>query len=149
MTSVQFGYPARRVLQPSVLTTMIVAGLGLLWNLYGVLQFSRTAFIPSAQLVAAGMTPEQADLYAGLPWWMTAAFAVGVFGGAIGCVALAVRRSSAVAVFAVSLSAYVVLFVGDAALGVFTAFGTPHAVVISLAVAIAAGLLGFATWAWR
>lgn len=119
----------------------IVAALGLLWNIFGMFQFFASFGGSVEGLMQQGMTADQARLYYGLPIWMTAAFAIGVFGGAIGSVLLWLRKPVATAVFALSLSAYIVLYIGDIALGVFAAFGPPQVVVLTLVVLIAAVLL--------
>lgn len=117
-----------------------VALLALAWNAFGAVQFARTALADAATLAAAGMTPDQAALMAGLPLWMDAAFAIGVGGGLAGAALLLLRRRAAAPVLAASLAAYVVLFAGDVAHGVFAAFGAPQVAILSLVVAIAAGL---------
>ena len=74
------------------------------------------------------------------PAWMTAAFAVGVLGGLLGSGLLLLRRPAAQPVLAVSLAAYLALWIGDAVHGVFAALGAPQVVILTLVVAIAAGL---------
>lgn len=127
----------------------IAAALGLLWNLFGIFRFSASFGASVEDLMRQGMTAEQASLYHGLPAWMTAAFAIGVFGGAIGCMLLWLRKPAATAVFALSLSAYIVLYVGDIALGVFAAFGPPQIAVLTLVVLIAAILFALSRRAGR
>jgi hypothetical protein len=57
----------------------IVAALGLLWNLYGVYMYLMTVgVVAGADAAAAGA----------MPAWVTGAFAIAVFGGALGCVGL-------------------------------------------------------------
>ena len=57
----------------------IVAALGLLWNLYGVYMYLMTVgVVGGADAAAAGA----------MPAWVTGAFAIAVFGGALGCVGL-------------------------------------------------------------
>jgi hypothetical protein len=122
-----------------------IAGiLGVAWNLFGIVQFVRTVTASREALISGGMTPVQAEIYAGLPFWMDAAFAIGVFGGLAGSVLLVVGHRAAVPVLAVSLVAYLVLYAGDIALGVFAAFGTPQVAILTTVVAIAAALLGVA-----
>ncbi len=79
------------------------------------------------------------------PLWMTAALAVGVFGGLAGSALLLLRRAAALPVLAASLAAYVLLYVGDIAEGVFAAMRPSQVVVLTAVVIIAAGLL----WAAR
>jgi len=57
----------------------IVAALGLLWNLYGVYMYLMTVgVVGGADAAAAGA----------MPAWVTGAFAIAVFGGALGCIGL-------------------------------------------------------------
>lgn len=119
----------------------IVTTLGLAWNVFGVIQFLATAQGTVGSLMSDGLTKEQAELYVGLPLWMTGAFAVGVFGGVIGCILLLLRMPAAKTVFGVSLAAYIILYIGDITQGVFTAFGLSQVVILSTVIAIALGLL--------
>lgn len=123
----------------------VATGLGLVWSLYGIFQYWMGTTSSEAGLMASGMTPSQAALYAGLPPWMNIVFAVGVFGGALGCALLLARHALARPMLAASLAGYVILFIGDIVEGVFTAFGPPQVVVLSVAVAIAAGLVWLAS----
>jgi hypothetical protein len=123
---------------------MAAAVLGVLWNLYGVVQFAGS-FTPAGQAaMTAGMTPAQAAVYLALPGWVSAVFAVGVFGGLAGSIALALRRRVAVPVLWASLVGYALLFAADAYHGVFAAIPAQLA-VLALVVLIAAALL----WAAR
>lgn len=113
---------------------------GLAWNLFGIFQFANTALASEQGLIMGGMTAEQAALYFNLPFWMNAAFAVGVFGGVIGSALMLLRKRQALPVFALSLGGYIVLYIGDLTEGVFAAFGTPQVVILSIVVLIAVGL---------
>ena len=125
----------------------VAAGLGLAWNVFGAVQFMGSLNATSETLQAQGMTPEQAAVMLGYPAWMTIAFAIGVFGGIIGCVLLLLRNKLAFPVFLASLLGYIVLYIGDITEGVFAALGTPQVVVLSLVVIIAAALLWLARFA--
>lgn len=119
----------------------IASVLGLAWNVFGFIQFAGTLNATAESLQAGGMTAEQAAVMSSYPFWMTAAFAVGVVGGVVGCVLLLARRAWAVPVFAASLVGYIILYIGDITEGVFAALGMPQVVVLSMVVAIAAALL--------
>lgn len=122
--------------------------LGILWNGYGLYQFAGS-FTPAGQAaMTAGMTPAQTELYLGLPAWISLVFALGVFGGFAGSIALALRRRIAVPVLAASLAGYVLLFAGDAWSGVFAAIPSQLA-VLAVVVVIAAGLYGASRIATR
>lgn len=118
----------------------IATALGLAWNLFGLVQFAASLGATQESLQASGLTAEQAGVMLGYPAWMTVAFAIGVVGGVLGCVLLAMRKRAAVAVFATSLIGYIALWLGDALHGVFAALGTPQVVILSLVVLIAAVL---------
>ena len=118
----------------------IAAGLGIVWNVYGVYQFTGSLSKTAEDSMRAGMTQAQAELYLSLPSWITLVFAVGVFGGLAGSIALLARRGVALPVFAVSLAGYTLLFLGDLYYGVFA--GIPsQLVILTLVVAIAGALL--------
>ena len=127
----------------------VVALLGLGWNLFGVYQFIVSSGGTLESLTKQGMTLEQAQLYLGLPLWMSVSFAIGVFGGVAGCLLLWRRRRIAVPVLALSLVSCLVLYAGDVALGVFAVFGAPQVIILTTVVAIAAALLLVARWARR
>lgn len=118
----------------------IAAVLGLAWNIFGAVQFVGSLSATPESLAAQGLTPEQASVMLGYPSWMTVAFAIGVFGGVIGCLLLLLRQRLAALVFAVSLVGYIALYAGDIIHGVFAALGTPQIVILSIVVLIAAAL---------
>ena len=124
----------------------LVAGLGLVWNIYGVYQFTGTLRSTPESLQAMGMTTEQAQVYSSYPWWMTVAFAIGVFGGTAGCIALLIRNRVATPIFLASVIGYCVLYIGDITEGVFAALGSSQIIVLSVVVAIAVGLFLFSRW---
>ncbi|AGI72721.1 hypothetical protein OA238_c26830 [Octadecabacter arcticus 238] len=79
----------------------IFAAVGLLWNLMGCLNYIMQA---NADVVAQ-MPELYQEIIAARPAWATAAFAIAVFGGAVGCILLLLRRRVASAAFVVSLIA--------------------------------------------
>jgi hypothetical protein len=118
---------------------MVVGGIA--WNLFGAVQFAGAISATTESLIKGGLTAEQAAIMTGYPGWMTVAFALGVTGGLIGSILLALRLDLARLVLAVSLGAYCALWIGDAVHGVFAAMGTPQVIILTLVVAIAGGLL--------
>ena len=67
------------VAAPAPAWVRIVAGLGLVWNLFGVYEY----------LMTVGVVPGRDEAMAmAMPAWVTGAFAIAVFGGALGCVGL-------------------------------------------------------------
>ena len=118
-----------------------VAGQGNAWTSLGLVQIVGAVTATSASLAAKGMTPEQIDVYLSIPFRMNFAFGVGVIGGLIGSILMAVKNKGAQPVLLASLVAYVVLYIGDIVHGVFAALGPPQVIVLTVVVAIAAALL--------
>jgi hypothetical protein len=81
--------------------------VGLLWNAYGGYDYFMTKTGGEAYLRSLGMTEAQIAHYASMPAWMTAVWAVGVWGALLGTVLLLLRSKFAVPVFAASLVAFV------------------------------------------
>lgn len=127
---------------------LATAALGAVWNTFGVVQFIGSLSQSRESLMAGGMTAAQVEIYAGLPLWMTLVFAFGVFGGLIGSLFLGLRLAVSRAIFAVSLAAYVLLFIGDVYYGVFAAIPSQF-VIISFVVVVSAGLLWTSDRAYR
>lgn len=123
---------------PLWLTAAAIGGIG--WNLFGLVQFAGSVTATDADLIAAGLSAEQAAVITTYPVWMTAAFGLGVLGGIIGSVLLLMRHARASTVLLASLIAYVALWIGDAVHGVFAALGTQQVAIISTVVIIAAAL---------
>ena len=119
-------------------TFWITAGLGLVWYLMGCMNY-----IVQTNPVSVAQMPESYQLIIGArPAWATAAFALGVFGGAVGCILLLLRRRVAVAVFVVSL-------LGILVTNVFTTMLVGPIPPVLLSALIAVALLWYATIARR
>ncbi len=116
------------------------AGFGVLWNIYGIYQFIGTLTPAGRSAMAAGMTAAQAQVYFSLPTWISVVFAIGVFSGLVGSVALLARRAVAVPVLAASLIGYIALFSGDVYFGVFDAMPAQLAILVFVVV-VAVALL--------
>lgn len=127
---------------------VMTAAMGTVWNAYGVYQFLGSFAQTKQSLMSVGMTAAQAELYLSLPAWISVAFAIGVFGGLAGSVALLLRKALALPLFAVSLAGYIVLFAGDAYFGIFASMPS-QLVLLAVVVAIAAALLWAASRAKR
>lgn len=84
----------------------VVSGLALVWNLMGVAAF--VAQVTMSSEAMAALPQAQQDLYSSTPGWATAAFAVAVFAGLLGCVALLMRKAIAAPLFVASLLGVVV-----------------------------------------
>lgn len=97
--------------EPSVKTPVhlwIVGVIAVLFNAIGVFDFVMTMSQGSAYMASAGMTPEQIAHYLGMPAWMTADWALGVFGAFLASVLLLLRRRLSAPLFWLSLAAFLV-----------------------------------------
>jgi len=81
----------------------VIGGLALVWNLMGVGAYISQVTM-SAEALAKLSEADQAAL-ASLPSWYLGAFAVAVFGGALGCLALLIRKKWAMVPLVLSLAA--------------------------------------------
>lgn len=84
----------------------IISVLGLIWNGMGINQYLGQAY--QTESWKSLMTPEQIELAQNVPAWYTACFALAVFGGALGCIALLLRKKWAYLLFFLSLIAVII-----------------------------------------
>ena len=115
----------------------------MLWNLLGVAAFFMMVTMSPEALAA--LPEAERGLYEHFPLWVTAVYAVAVFGGTLGCVALLMGKASAVMLFVASLVA-VVIQMGHALFGtaLLEVSGAGAAVMPLLVVVVAAYLVRFA-----
>jgi hypothetical protein len=78
----------------------IIVAAGLFWNLMGCLNY---VFQTNPENVAQ-MPEVYQVIIMGRPAWATAAFAIAVFGGAVGCILLLMRNRMALAILALSFA---------------------------------------------
>lgn len=116
----------------------VVAVLGLVWNLMGCLNY----IMQSNPDTVAQMPEVYQLLISERPAWATMAFAIAVFGGAVGCILLLLRRRVAVPVFVLSL-------VGIFATAVFTFMLVGMVPSMMLSLLVGAALLWYSTIARR
>lgn len=79
----------------------VVATIALIWNIMGVGAYLAQAFATEEMLAA--MTEAERNVLETRPAWATAAFAIAVWGGFLGCVLLVLRKKLAQTVLIVSL----------------------------------------------
>ncbi len=119
-------------------TFWIASGLGLLWHLGGCLNY-----VTQTNPDTVAQMPELYQLIINTrPGWATAAFAIAVFGGAVGCILLLLRRRVAVSVLILSL-------VGTIGVVVDTVTRVSMAPSLLLSLLVAGALLWYATIAQR
>ena len=88
----------------------VVGILGGLWSAIGVLSFMLTQM--NVEAVMSGFPPQQRAYFESFPVWAVAFWAIGVFGGVIGCVLLLLKNRLAVPVLLASLIGAIVSNLG-------------------------------------
>ena len=81
-----------------------IGGATLIWNVLGGVNF----FIQMDADTVASFPETHRAIINGRPSWATGGFAIGVFGGAVGCVLLLLRKSAAYYMFIASLLGMIV-----------------------------------------
>ena len=83
----------------------LISIVALFWNFMGIIAYLGQAYISDDALK---MLPEENQLYFSyVPAWVTAAFAVAVFGGFLGAIGLIIRKKWAYFLFVISFLALV------------------------------------------
>ena len=81
-----------------------IGAVALIWNVMGVMNF----FGQMNAGALAAMPEAQRAIIEGRPAWAAGAFAIAVFGGALGCLLLLLRKSAAFYLFIASLFGVIV-----------------------------------------
>lgn len=84
----------------------VVSVIALVWNAMGVNEYLQQAY--NTESYREMYTPEQLEIAANLPSWVTAAFAIAVFAGALAAIGLLLRKSWSVKLWLLSLLAVIV-----------------------------------------
>ena len=99
----------------------------LIWNVMGCINF----FVQmNPEMVASYRENEQA-IIAGRPIWATIAFAIAVFGGALGCLLLLVKKSIAFYFFVASLLGVAVTMIHTFSIGIEFGIGEVIGIIIA------------------
>lgn len=84
----------------------VIGIFALIWNAMGVMAYIGQAYMTDDMLAA--LPEAERALYENVPAWVTAAFAIAVFAGTLGCILLLLKKKLAKPVFLVSLIAIIV-----------------------------------------
>ena len=82
----------------------VIGAVALIWNVMGAMNL----FMQMNAGALAAMPEAQRAIIEGRPAWATGAFAIAVFGGALGCLLLLLRKSAAYYFFIASLLGMIV-----------------------------------------
>ena len=118
----------------------VISIIALLWYLMDMSAFFMRVLMTDDVIKA--MPENQQHLYRNMPLWVNIVFAGEVFGGALGCVGLLLRKKWALSLFVVSIlgvlgQTFHVYFLSDA----ISTMGTPAVVMPQLAILIGIGMI--------
>jgi hypothetical protein len=123
----------------------LVGVIAILWNGFGAYDYTMTNLQGDEYLLKMGMTQAQLAYFHDMPAWMTAVWALGVWGALLGSVLLLARRRWALPAFVVSLLAVVMSLVyafllsnGAELMGEYS----------GMQFVVLAGAIAFAWYAW-
>ncbi len=85
----------------------VIGAIALIWNVMGIMNY----FAQMNADMVASMPETHRVIIEGRPAWATGGFAIAVFGGALGCVLLLVRKLAAYYVFIASLLGVIVTMI--------------------------------------
>ncbi|MDQ7050121.1 MAG: hypothetical protein Q9M92_11550 [Enterobacterales bacterium] len=117
-----------------------LVSLALVWNLMGVMAFYMQVTMTD-EMIAKLSEIEQA-MYNELPIWYTIAFAIAVFGGALGSLMLLLKNKLACPIFLLSFLAVLVqMFYSFVVSDAWDVYGPGGAIMPAMIVIIAIGLM--------
>lgn len=127
---------------PKLFWTVAIAAL--VWNALGVMAYIMD--VTMSEDAMAALPLEQQALYSVQPSWVTAAFAIAVFAGLAGSIALVMRKSIATTIFAVSLAAVIAqMYYAFGMSDMIEIMGASSAIMPSAIIVVAAALVWFST----
>jgi len=92
----------------------LIGAVALIWNVLGVANF----FVQMNPDVLAAYRESERAIVESRPAWATGAFAIAVFGGALGCLLLLLRKSAAYYLFIGSLLGVIVTMTDTLSVGI-------------------------------
>ena len=119
-----------------------IGAVALIWNVMGVINF----FVQMNPDVLATYRESERAIVEGRPVWATGGFAIAVFGGALGCLLLLLRKSAAYYLFIASLLGVIVTMTHTLGVGIDFGLGEILGIILMPLVA-AAFLIWYSKWA--
>lgn len=128
----------------------IVGVVSLLWAAMGAADYSMSAYGGADYIRSSGMGEEAVVWFEGVPAWMTAAWAFGVWGAVAGSILLLLRSRHAVPAFAASLAGVLAMTVGVMAVHRYpAAMVTPAGTMFEWTIKLVAVVLLWYAWRMR
>ena len=104
----------------------VIGAVALVWNVMGGINF----FVQMDPDALAAYRESERAIVEGRPAWATGAFAIAVFGGALGCVLLLLRKSAAYYLFVASLIGVVLTMIHALGAGIDFGFGEVAGIIL-------------------
>ena len=122
-----------------------IGAVTLIWNVMGVMNF----FMQMNADALASFPESHRAIVEGRPTWATGAFAIAVFGGALGCLLLLLRKSAAYYLFIASLLGVIVQLIHTLGIASSTIDFSPFEIsmIILMPLVVAAFLIWYSKWA--
>ena len=119
----------------------VIGTVALIWNVLGSINF----FVQMSPGALEAYRDSERAIVEGRPIWATSGFALSVFGGAIGCLLLLLRKRIATYVFAASLVGTIITMVHT--LNIDVVFGVGEIVgIVAMPLVVAALLIWYAKY---
>lgn len=116
----------------------VIGVVALIWNVMGVANF----FAQMNPDVLAAYRESERAIVESRPAWATAGFAIAVFGGALGCLLLLLRKSAAYYLFIASLLGVIVTMIHTLGAGIEFGIGEILGIIL-LPLVVALYLIGY------
>lgn len=123
-----------------------IGAVALIWNVMGVINFFMQM---NADALASFPESSHHAIIEGRPVWATGGFAIAVFGGALGCLLLLLRKSAAYYLFIASLLGVIVTMTHTLGIASSTIDFSPFEILmmILMPLVVAAFLIWYSKWA--
>ncbi|MDX1487799.1 MAG: hypothetical protein R3268_06335 [Acidiferrobacterales bacterium] len=119
-----------------------IGAVALIWNVLGCINF----FVQMNPDMLAAYRESERAIVEGRPAWATAAFAIAVFGGALGCLLLLLRKSAAYYLFIASLLGVIVTMTHTLGVGIDFGLGEILGIIL-MPLVVAVFLIWYSKWA--
>jgi len=122
-----------------------IGAVTLIWNVMGVINF----LVQMNAHALASFPESHRAIVVGRPAWATGAFAIAVFGGALGCLLLLLRKPAAYYLFIASLLGVIVQLIHTLGIASSTIDFSPFEIsmIILMPLVVAAFLIWYSKWA--
>ena len=120
----------------------VISTIALIWNIMGVVAYLGQAYMTDEAMSL--LAENEQAYYANVPTWVTAAFAIAVFSGFLGSLALVLKKKWAKPMFLISFVSVVIQVVYNLFIQEYIVFTGSTIILPLITVAIAAFLVWFA-----